>query len=225
MTVSNALYSVAAPDSLAVRLAGVQRRKMYELFLSRGIAPSDTVLDIGATSDRTYDHSNYLELWYPRKAAITAIGVDPDAAFLEQAYPGLTFVHGDGRRLPFDDNAFDFVHSNAVIEHVGSRAQQRVFIVEALRVARKQVFITTPNRWFPVETHTVLPLVHWLPPSWFRSFLRSTGNGFHAREENLNLLSRNDLRRLCHGIGGQVEVLGVRLGGVVSNLVLCIEKS
>jgi hypothetical protein len=25
------------------------------------------------------------------------------------------------------------------------------------------VFVTTPNRWFPVEVHTKLPLVHWLP--------------------------------------------------------------
>ena len=33
---------------------------------------------------------------------------------------------------------------------------------EALRVARR-AFVTTPNRWFPVEVHTRLPLVHWLP--------------------------------------------------------------
>ena len=27
------------------------------------------------------------------------------------------------------------------------------------------MFLTTPNRWFPVEVHTRLPLVHWLPES------------------------------------------------------------
>jgi hypothetical protein len=26
-----------------------------------------------------------------------------------------------------------------------------------------RVFLSTPNRWFPVETHTLLPFVHWLP--------------------------------------------------------------
>jgi hypothetical protein len=31
-----------------------------------------------------------------------------------------------------------------------------------LRVGRR-AFITTPNRAFPVEVHTRLPLVHWLP--------------------------------------------------------------
>ena len=25
------------------------------------------------------------------------------------------------------------------------------------------VFVTTPNRWFPLEVHTLLPFVHWLP--------------------------------------------------------------
>jgi hypothetical protein len=25
------------------------------------------------------------------------------------------------------------------------------------------VFVTTPNRFFPLDPHTLLPLVHWLP--------------------------------------------------------------
>ena len=54
------------------------------------------------------------------------------------------------------------MHSNAVIEHVGARERQEAFVREALRVGRR-VFVTTPNRWFPVEVHTRLPLVHWLP--------------------------------------------------------------
>ena len=36
------------------------------VFLSTtGIEQQDTLLDLGVTSDRTYSHSNYLELWYP----------------------------------------------------------------------------------------------------------------------------------------------------------------
>ena len=49
-----------------------------------------------------------------------------------------------------------------MIEHVGPRDAQRRFVDEALRVARR-AFVTTPNRWFPLEVHTRLPLVHWLP--------------------------------------------------------------
>ena len=65
-------------------------------------------------------------------------------------------------RCPFDDGSFDVVFSNAVIEHVGDRERQGQLVREALRVGRR-VFLTTPNRWFPVEVHTRLPFVHWLP--------------------------------------------------------------
>ncbi len=64
MPVNAAQYSVLSAGSVASRLAGYQRRKMYAAFLGLGIAPADTILEIGATSDRTYDHSNYLVAWY-----------------------------------------------------------------------------------------------------------------------------------------------------------------
>jgi len=65
-------------------------------------------------------------------------------------------------RLPFEDDTFDVAFSNAVVEHVGGREEQRRFVTELCRVAPR-VFVSTPNRWFPVETHTLVPLVHWLP--------------------------------------------------------------
>jgi ubiquinone/menaquinone biosynthesis C-methylase UbiE len=105
----NAQYNVAAPGSLPVRIATRQRRVMFDASVREvGPGPSDSVLDVGVTSDRTYDHSNYLEAWYPHKASITAVGID-DATFLEDLYPGVRFVRADGRNLPFDDNSFDHV--------------------------------------------------------------------------------------------------------------------
>jgi len=227
MAVPNAQYNVATPESLPVRIAGYQRRKMYDAFLRVGVAPSDTILDIGATSDRSYDHSNYLVCWYPHKRNITASGIDDKADFLEEAYPGIRFVHADGRRLPFPDRSFDYVHSAAVIEHVGSRLQQAAFISEAVRVARKAAFLTTPNRWFPVEFHTILPFAHWLPPRMFRAMLAATGKEFFAQEENLNLLSAGELRRICDSIGlrARATISGVQLLGIVSNLVLVVSKA
>jgi hypothetical protein len=199
---------------------------MYDAFLGLRPQAHDTILDIGVTSDRTYDHSNYLEAWYPEKAAITAAGLDDGAAFLEDIYPGISFVHADGRDLPFADGAFDYVHSSAVLEHVGTAAQQAQFVAEAVRVARKAVFLTTPNRWFPVEFHTVLPLLHWLPRRQFRRLLRAMGRDFFADEQNLNLLSAGELRALCRQLGdcARWRVGGVRLLGIVSNLLLVVTK-
>src|SRR5690349_90505 len=110
MSMPNAQYNVASPESLPVRIAGRQRRRMFEMFVGTcAPGPNDTILDVGVTSDQTYSHSNYLEAWYPCKDRITAVGID-DAAFLEQIYPGLQYVHADGRDLPFPDGAFDHVH-------------------------------------------------------------------------------------------------------------------
>jgi ubiquinone/menaquinone biosynthesis C-methylase UbiE len=222
----NAQYNVADAHSIPARLAKHQRRKMFRAFLRCGVGAGDTILDIGATSDRSYDHSNYLEAWYPWSTAITAVGIDPGADFIEDTYPGVRFVQGNGCMLPFADDSFDYVHSSAVIEHVGSRFNQMAFIAEARRVARKGVFITTPNRWFPVEFHTVLPLVHWLPRAIFRRILAATGRQFFADEANLNLLSGRQFRCMARHIGfkDDYKVGGVRLGGIVSNVLFVLRK-
>ncbi len=222
----NAQYNIAAPGSLAVRIAGHQRRKMFDMFLTIGITSSDTILDVGVTSDRSYDHSNYLEAWYPHKSKITAIGIDEGAAFLQQTYPGVRYVKGDARALPFADNSFDYVHSSAVLEHVGNAVQQMAFIAEARRVARKGVFLTTPNRWYPIEFHTVLPIIHWLPEKIFRRILVMIGKEFFACEQNLNLLSSRQLHNIAKHIGplDNYQVHGVRLGGLVSNLLFILRN-
>ena len=221
----NAQYNIAAPDSIAIKIAGFQRRRMYDAFLAASaIEPTDTILDLGVTSDQTYDHSNYFIRWYPYKHRITAAGID-DAAFLEQQHPGLKFVFGDGRSLPFADRQFDFVHSSAVLEHVGSETMQAAFLTEAWRVARKGLFLTTPNRWFPIEFHTLLPIAHWLPQPAFRKICDMTGRSFFGCEENLNLLARSDLRRLARAAGLEnVHITSVSLAGWPSNLLLCARR-
>ena len=69
----NCAYNIAAPDSLAVRIATRQRRKMYKCFVEAvAVTAEDSILDIGATADRSYESSNYLEAWHPYKSRITA---------------------------------------------------------------------------------------------------------------------------------------------------------
>ncbi|WP_202841170.1 class I SAM-dependent methyltransferase [Luteimonas saliphila] len=220
----NAQYNVARAGSLTDRISTHVRRRMYARFLAEGVQAEDSILDVGVTSDRDQLASNYLEAWHPHKHRITACGID-DASFLEQQYPGVRFVQADGRDLPFADGSYDWVHSSAVLEHVGSSARQADFVSELHRVCRKGVFATTPNRWFPIEFHTVLPLVHWLPKPRFRALLRRLGHHALALEENLNLLGRSELEAICRGLGlDGWRVDSVSLGMWPSNLLLVLRK-
>ena len=77
----NAQYNLAAPDSLPARIAGQQRHKMFGAFVAfAGPGPTDRILDIGVTSDRGYDHSNYFEAWYPDKASVEACALGDNAS-------------------------------------------------------------------------------------------------------------------------------------------------
>jgi ubiquinone/menaquinone biosynthesis C-methylase UbiE len=221
----NAQINVARPESLPDRIAGRMRRQMFDRFLAElDPGPEDTILDVGATSDQTLEHSNYAVAWYPHKQRVTTVGID-DASFLERRHPGVTFRQADGLNLPFADDSFDYGHSSAVLEHVGSRANQARFIAELARVSRKGFFLTTPNRWFPVEFHSVLPLVHWLPRPLFWAALRGAGRGALADESVLNLLGARDLAAAARQAGvADFRIASVALGGWPSNLLLIARR-
>jgi len=75
-------------------------------------------------------------------------------------------VSGDACNMPeFSDDAFDLVHSNSVIEHVGSYKNMKRYADEARRVGKSH-YIQIPNYWFPIEPHYGVPFVHWLPDTW-----------------------------------------------------------
>jgi SAM-dependent methyltransferase len=149
----------------ASRVSLRSRERKLELFLELMAPTADsTIVDVGVT-DAPFgagSTDNFFEALYPWPERVTGVGhtgLDRFAA----AFPSVRAVRADGRDLPFADGEFDIGFSNAVVEHVaGGRDEQRRFVHELCRVS-KRVFVTTPNRWFPLEVHTLLPFVHWLP--------------------------------------------------------------
>jgi ubiquinone/menaquinone biosynthesis C-methylase UbiE len=169
-------------------------------------------------------HGILLLSFYPYKERITALS-DQDAAVLEKIFPGLVFVQGDGCQLPFADNEFDLVFSSAVLEHVGAFERQKAYIPEAVRTSRKYVFLTTPNRYHPFEFHTYLPFLHWLPKKLYRKFLKLLKLDYLSKEENLNLLDRRTLKKICNQLGVRFKIAHVNFLGLPSNLLLIIDCS
>jgi SAM-dependent methyltransferase len=211
-------YKDTGKIALASKISVQFRKKMFDQFMS-SIRPDvrHRVLDIGVTSDDAYQESNYFERLYPYKDRIICVGTE-DGSHLEKKYPGLRFVQiRPHEPLPFSDNEFDIAFSNAVIEHVGNVENQRDFVREMLRVSRS-FFITTPNRWFPVEFHTAWPLLHFLPKRVYRKLLTTLGETYWSKEENLNLLSRKELQSLFPKEVA-LTVDSIRILGLSTNLI------
>jgi SAM-dependent methyltransferase len=138
----------------------------------RGTKPLD-VLEIGCSFGHITEH---LQQWAAVKRIVT---FDTDRAFVDIVRVkvdelGLDKVadvrHLDGeatRRLPWADGAYDLVLAIGVVEHLPMRLR-RAQVDEYYRVLAPGghiAILDTPNRAFPLETHSVgLPFVHWLPP-------------------------------------------------------------
>jgi len=166
------------PNRTAARVSLRSRERKLRLFLELfNPGPDTTVVDVGVTDAPFGDGSsdNFFEARYPWPGQITAVGNTSLERFAA-AFPLVKAVQADGRELPFADREFDLGFSNAVVEHVaGGRDEQRRFLFELCRVAER-VFVTTPNRFFPLDPHTLLPFVHWLPDGeWRRRALHARG--------------------------------------------------
>ena len=192
------------------------REKRTRLFLDV-FQPNDatTILDIGGN---VYDWGNV-----PIASQITVLNVAETDSSAE--YPArFSYKQGDGRQLPFPDQSFDIVYSNSVIEHLRTAEDQRRFAHEALRVGRN-VFVQTPNRWFPVEPHFVTLFFHYLPKRLqrfflprlsFRALFRS-GDDANLQQlfEELRLLSVGEMKQLFSPCKIQRE----RLLGLTKSLI------
>jgi len=214
-------YEVTPPGSLAERLLIRARDSIYRNFLTiMRPTPDSAILDFGVSTVMGAG-ANLLERLYPHPGRITAVGLDDGAAFTG-AFPPVRYVRvAANAGLPFADGAFDIAFSNAVLEHVGSPEAQRAVLAELRRVARC-VFVSVPNRFFPIEHHTALPLLHFADAT-FRLACRATGKHKWADPANLILMSRHRLARLCGDAQAcRIGHTGLRLGPFSSNLYLAI---
>jgi SAM-dependent methyltransferase len=207
--------------SAAQQLSVANRERKWRLFLET-IAPNPamTLLNVGYTDREFSPADNLLEKRYPHPERITALGIEEPTEY-SRRYPAVHVVKYDGTRFPFPDKAFDVCWSNAVLEHVGGADRQRLFLSEIARVARR-AFVTTPNRYFPVEVHTLTPLLHYLPKSLFDRYLKMTGRSW-AAGSYMHLLSERDLRHLLDLAGcGEPRIVRNRVLGFTLDFVAVI---
>jgi SAM-dependent methyltransferase len=181
---------------LLKELSQKSRLKKFKLFQSL-FRPrrEDRILDVGADPQLFSRYT--FEDYYPYPARIVGGGIRfAEVHSARQYYPQLLYAIFDGCALPFADKSFDIVFSNAVIEHVVGPGRQTEFAREIMRVG-KSWFVTTPNYWFPLESHYHLAFLQFLPLHAQRTYNRLLGTSIPKGELlDLALLSARDLKRL-----------------------------
>jgi len=119
----------------------------------------------------------------------------------------------------------DLVISNATIEHVGSFSQQQKMVNNIINFSKKLFIIITPNRYHPIDFHTKIPLIHWLPKSIHRKILNILRMPFYAKEENLNLLDVNEIKKLLSFNDVTYKINSIKLLFFKSNFIIIGEKN
>jgi hypothetical protein len=187
--------------SLAHAASGWSRRRKLELLLD-WIEPDATVLLVGVSAGSDDPTENQVETGLAARRQVVGLAYDPVDP--ERRPLAGTLARGDARRLPFADGSFDYVVSNAVIEHLGGRDGAVAALAESRRVARRGAFHATPNRRFPIESHTQVPILHWAPRRWQEELFGKVGRTFPT--SSYWIFTRRELRAIA---GDDTRVLRV----------------
>lgn len=181
------------------------REKRFRFFkeLMATITSRETIriLDVGGTQS----YWENMDFASKEGIHITLLNVYEEAVTL----PNFKSLRGDATDLSqFADQSFDIVHSNSVIEHLYTLEAQQKMAKEIQRVGICY-YVQTPNRYFPVEPHWVLPLFQFLPFSWRVMITRKFYlDSYPAAERNqlaidrvkeVRLLSEKDMKALFPG--------------------------
>ena len=184
----------------------------------------NSICDVGTTEDISNKSSNFLIKSFTSiktKNSITDQLIKDDI-FKKKIQASIT-----SNLQPTQVNQLksDISFSSATIEHVGCRDNQKKMIENMINLSKKYIIITTPNKFHPIEFHTKLPLLHFLPKIIYKSLLNLVGYSYFAKIENLNLLSVDDLSKILNMFSNiKFKIIKIKLFGFTSNLVAICEK-
>lgn len=190
------------------------RRRRAKLFRSNfKIDASTTIVDLGSQDGAHI--SLVLDGTGFEPSNVWVADLYSDAMDATKAKYGFqAAVLKENEKLPFEDKSFEIVFCSSVIEHVTlskeevwkvidgdefrsrSWQNQKAFADEIRRIG-KGYFVQTPNRNFPIESHTWLPFAGILPRRMLISVIRFANRFwlFYSMPD-FNLLDREQMATL-----------------------------
>jgi ubiquinone/menaquinone biosynthesis C-methylase UbiE len=119
-----------------------------------------------------------------------------------------SFYQGDVQALPFKDVTFDRVSIISVIEHV---ANQHRAMQEISRILKPggELILQVPNKYFFVDLHTGIPLLHLMPSRMRCWLLAKLGYKGLADVMSIQVPSKGKLNKLIRAEFAKVQVLKV----------------
>ncbi len=180
----------------------------------------EDALDIGTTDDMEFESSNHIIKNISKVKEYKSISNQKiNSKFFKQ-----TLNKSILENLTKDEikqYLSDIVVSNATIEHVGSYVNQLKMLDNVINLTKKYFIITTPNRFHPIDFHTKIPFIHWLPKRVHRKILSWLNLDYFSKEENLNLLSIHDLKKLLNNYPLiKYKIFNIKFIGFISNFII-----
>ena len=179
----------------------------------------EDALDIGSTEDENNKSSNIIIKNLNKVKVFKSISDQKinSSFFSKVMKKSITEELSDNEIKNFKS---DIVISSAVIEHVGNTSNQKKMIKNIQKLSKKLFIITTPNRGYPLDFHTKLPFIHWLPKRMHRKILKFLGMNFFSEEKNLNLLSKKNIKDFLESLNIKYEIINIKLLGITSNFIV-----
>ena len=175
-----ALQDPSNPNSLAMRMRRARAQWIKDLITRIAAAEGRCrILDLGGEPA----YWNLFDRAFLEASKVHVTLVNPMAFTVDD--PLFTAAQDDACELSqYEDGAFDLVHSNSVIEHVGEWSRMEAFAREARRLA-PSYYVQTPYFWFPIEPHFSTPFFHWRPEQARARALMRRSLGFAERATDL----------------------------------------